>query len=185
MKEKKRGGLMTMGGSSLLTAFAMLCLAACGNAQSSGDIAFTAGGAQDSTQGTQKSEETEGFYFMSGDVMITPGMTFDADTLPAENVYQVPSCAFEGTDNVYSYGSYEITAFNDGEKELVYSIFFVEPDVSTPEGLANGDDLAKAKELYGDYKEDDAAWIFTRGNTELYVIGEEDVIVSIEIRLIY
>ena len=28
MKEKKRGGLMTMGGSSLLTAFAMLCLAA-------------------------------------------------------------------------------------------------------------------------------------------------------------
>ena len=170
---------------AFLLVCATLCLAACGNAQG-GDIAFTVGGEQGSAQATQaKQEETEGFYFMAGNVMITPGMTFDAETLPAENVYQVPSCAFEGTDNVYSYGSYEITAFNDGEKELVYSIFFIEPDVSTPEGLANGDDLSKAKELYGDYIEDDAAWIFTRGNTELYVISEEDVIVSIEIRLIY
>ncbi len=166
--------------------FAMLGLTACGNAQGSGDVAFTVGGEQNTTQTTeQKQEGTEGFYFMAGDVMVIPGMIFDADMLPAESVYQVPSCAFEGTDNVYSYGSYEITAFNDGEKELVYSIFFVEPDVSTPEGLANGDELSKAKELYGDCKEDDAAWVFTRGNTELYVIAEDDVIVSIEIRLIY
>ena len=170
----------------LLLVLMMLCLAACGNAQGSGDIAFTVGGQHDSTQGTeQKNEETEGFYFMAGDVMVIPGMAFDAETLPAESVYQVPSCALEGTDNVYSYGSYEITAFNDGEKELVYSIFFVEPDISTPEGLANGDDLSKAKELYGVGKEDDTAWIFTRGNTELHIITEDDVIISIEIRLIY
>ena len=170
----------------LLFVLSLLCLAACGNAQGSGDIAFTVGGEQNNTQATQQvQEETEGFYFMAGDVMVTPGMTFDADMLPAESVYEVPSCALEGTDNVYSYGSYEITAFNGGEKEVVYSVFFVEPDVSTPEGLANGDDLSKAKELYGECKEDDAAWVFTRGNTELYVIAEDDVIVSIEIRLIY
>ena len=166
--------------------FTMLCLTACGNAQGGGDVAFTAGGEQNTTQVTEQiQEDTEVFYFMAGDVMVTPGMIFDADLLPAESVYEVPSCAFEGTDNVYSYGSYEITAFNDGEKELVYSIFFVEPDVSTPEGLANGDELSRAKELYGDCREDDAAWVFTRGNTELYVIAEDDVIVSIEIRLIY
>jgi hypothetical protein len=142
---------------AFVLAFAMLGLAACGNAQGSGDVAFTVGGEQSTIQTTeQKQEETEGFYFLAGDVMVIPGMIFDADVLPAESVYQVPSCAFEGTDNVYSYGSYEITAFNDGEKELVYSIFFVEPDVSTPEGLANGDELSKAKELSDKYNSEKA-----------------------------
>lgn len=162
----------------------MLGLTACGTAQS-GDIAFTVGGAENNTTAETGAvqEDDESFYFMAGDVMVAPGMEFDALALPTEDVYQVPSCAFEGTDNVYSYGSYEITAYNDGEKEIIYSIFFIEPDVSTPEGLANGDDMSKAAELYGTYTADGTSWIFTRGNTQLHIIGENDVIVSIELRL--
>ncbi|MBR3978087.1 MAG: hypothetical protein IKJ94_00495 [Oscillospiraceae bacterium] len=162
----------------------MLSLSACGAAQNS-EISFTVGGEENDTVAdtgaVQKDDES--FYFMAGDVMVTPGMEFDAQALPTDDVYQVPSCAFEGTDNVYSYGSYEITAYNDGEKEIVYSIFFVEPDVTTPEGLANGDDLSMAAELYGEYTQDGTSQIFTRGNTQLHVIGENDVVVSIELRL--
>lgn len=165
----------------LLLAFAMLCLAACGT-QGGNDITFTVGGGSTEEAGGSQ-DDAEAFCFMAGDVEVIPGMEFDAEALPTEEVSEIPSCAFEGTDKVYSYGSYEIIAYNDGEKEVVYSIYFIEPDVSTPEGLANGDDMSKAKELYGEYTEDGTAWTFTRGNTQLIVIGEDDVISSIEMRL--
>ena len=171
---------------ALLLVCLLLCMTACGKApENNQDFAFTMGGNSDKdiAQETRDAEEGEEFYFMAGDVKIVPGMIFDSQAFPTDEVYEVPSCALEGTDNVYNYGSYEITAFNDGEKEVVYSIFFVETDVTTPEGLANGDDMSKAAELYGEYTEDGTSWIFTRGSTQLHVIGENDVIVSVELRM--
>jgi len=127
----------------------------------------------------------ETYSFPIGDVELVPGAAFDAAALPEPvSVYQVPSCAIEGMDNVYSYGSYEITAFSDGKSESVYSIFLMEPDVATPEGLALGDEMAKAANLYGEYKEEGTAWVFTRQNTQLWVIGQDGVVISIEIRLV-
>ncbi len=170
---------------ALLLVCLLLVMTACSNTtENNQDIAFTAGSDKDNS-GVQatRNEEEDAFYFMAGDVKVVPGMDFDGQVLPTDTVYEVPSCALEGTDNVYSYGSYEITAFNDGQKEVVYSIFLIEPDVTTPEGLANGDDMSKAAELYGEYTEDDSSWIFTRGNTQLHIIGENDVIVSIEMRM--
>ena len=167
----------------LMLALSLLLLCACSNTQQgNGDFAFTAG--NDSPADTVNQEEEDSFYFLAGDVAVRPGMPFDVEDLPTENVYQVPSCAFEGTDNVYGYGSYEITAFGDANGETVYSIYLIEPDVSTPEGLSNGDEMTKAAELYGSYEEDGTAWVFTRGKTQLFVIGQDGIIVSIEMRLV-
>ena len=131
---------------------------------------------------TQEDEQL--FFFMAGDVTVIPGTPFDATKVSYEDVYEVPSCAGEGTDKMYINSSYEITAFHDGKSEVTYCVTFVTPDAKTPEGLCLGDDMAKAATLYGQYMENGSAWIFTRGNTQLWVIGENDVITSIELRYI-
>ena len=98
-------------------------------------------------------------------------------------MYQVPSCAVEGTDNVYNFGGFEITAFAENGSERIYSVYFIDPNLTTPEGLALGDGVQKVTELYGeDYAQDGAALVYTAGDTQLIVIVENDVVVSIEYR---
>ena len=127
-------------------------------------------------------EDDQVFYFMAGDVMVIPGTAFDATKVSYEDVYEVPSCAGEGTDKMYINSSYEITAFHDGKNEITYCVTFVTPDAKTPEGLCLGDEMSKAVTLYGQYRENGDAWIFTRGNTQLWVLRENDMVASIELR---
>lgn len=127
-------------------------------------------------------EETGVFSFQAGDVTLVPGAEFDAAKVSYDDVYEVPSCAGEGTDKVYITADYEITAYHDGKNEIIYSVTFLTPAVQTNEGLALGDELAKAATLYGEYEQSGNAWIFTRGDTQLWVIGENDAVISIELR---
>ena len=129
-------------------------------------------------------EENEVFFFMAGDVKVIPGTAFDATKVPYEDIFEVPSCAGEGTDKVYITGSYEITAFHDGKSEVTYCVALVTPDAATPEGLCLGDEMEKAATLYGQYEDLDGVWTFTRGNTQLWVMGENGVITSIELRFV-
>lgn len=165
----------------------VLLLTACTTApQGNPDLQITRGtepqGTEEVTTTTTGSTQEEEFFFMAGDVTVIPGTPFDATKVSYEDVYEVPSCAGEGTDKVYMTASYEITAFHDGKSEVTYCVSFVTPDAKTPEGLCLGDDLTKAATLYGQYEQNGNAWIFTRGNTQLWVIGENDVITSIELR---
>lgn len=130
----------------------------------------------------QAQAQTQDFTFLAEDVALVPGTVFDASVLPeAESVYQVPSCAVEGTDNVYNYGAFEITAFDDGTQELIYSILLLDPNSTTPEGLALGDDQAKMEELYGtDYTQEGTGCTYTGPNTQLSIIIQNGTIASIE-----
>ena len=169
-----------------------LLLTACTTAEPSNpDLQITRGtepanGVDLPTTTTESAQdENEVFCFMIGDVAVIPGTPFDAAKVPYEgDPFEVPSCAGEGTDKVYMAESYEITAFNDGKSEITYTVLFVTPDAKTPEGLSLGDETAKAATLYGQYEQDGNAWIFTRGNTQLWVIGENDVITSIKLQWI-
>lgn len=118
-------------------------------------------------------------------VELVPGAAFDPSALPeADSVYEVPSCAIEGTDNLYNYGTFELTAFNDGTGEVIYSIFFIDPNITTDEGLALGDDVAKVIELYGeDYTAEGTAYIYTGANTILSILVQNDTVTSIEFRM--
>lgn len=124
----------------------------------------------------------EGFCLTFNGVALTPGTAYDAAQLPEPNsVYEVPSCAIEGTDNVYSFNELDITAFNDGTQEIIYSIAIFDPNVCTDEGLYLGDDAARVIELYGEeYEENGTAMVYTKGETMLTIILQDGYIVSIE-----
>ena len=124
------------------------------------------------------------FSFTYQGVTLVPGNAFDSAALPeAESVYQVPSCAIEGTDNVYSYGDIEVTGFNDGSGEVIYSVYIVDANTPTAEGLYIGDMLDQVIAVYGeDYTQENGQVTYQKGNTLLVIILDGDYVASVDFR---
>ena len=185
----------------------LLCLTACGSDEISEERMITrpaeeaaepvALAAEEETAAATEiagTEETQtaapvavGNYTFDADgVELIPGDPFDPGILPeAVSVYEVPSCAIEGTDNLYNYGSFELTAFDDGEQELIYSILLTDPNITTTEGLALGDDLQKMVDIYGEgYTQQGNACVYTGDAELLYIIVQNEKVASIEYRMI-
>ena len=95
----------------------------------------------------------------------------------------MPSCAIEGTDNLYDYGTVEVTAFNDGDGEIIYSVYIKDANTPTDEGLYIGDTLEQVSAIYGtDRTENGNELVYTAGKTLLVIIVENDTVTSIEFR---
>jgi len=125
------------------------------------------------------------YTFSLGGVTLTPGTDFKADQLPeADSFYQIPSCAFEGTDNVYNYGTCEVIAYSEGKGEKIYSVYLLDPNTTTPEGLALGDEEAKITALYGtNCTVSDGQYTYLGKTTQLVVLTAEGFIISIEVKM--
>ena len=168
----------------------VFALAACGSeAEQNADLVITR--ATEETQiaeaeNVQADAVREEFCFIAEGVELIPGADFDPTVLPeAASLYTVPSCAIEGTDNVYNYETFEITAYDDGTGEIIYSIYIIDPNITTPEGLALGDGLDCVLELYGDdYQMNGAAYDFYGTETMLSIIIQNEAVASIEYRMI-
>lgn len=126
------------------------------------------------------------FSFVVDGVTVTPGKIMPTEKLPEpQAVSKVPSNAFEGTDDVYFFGDYEITAHIEGGENEVYSVYFINSSVSTAEGLSLGDTREKMVELYGEnYQANDKECIYKGEKTELCVIVQDNIVISIEMRRI-
>lgn len=178
----------------LLAVLMAACLAACGaEEESNADLVITRAPEEATEAPAEAAEETAApeekaagpFVFAYEGVELMPGAAFDAAVLPAAaSVSQVPSCALEGTDNAYNYTAFELTAFDDGKGEVIYSIYLLDPNMTTPEGLALGDAEARIIELYGeDFTQDGTAYVYTREGTILSIIVQDGAVISIEYRM--
>ena len=167
----------------LLSLALIFALAACGETPSATD---STPAPSDSAPAEEQKKPEEAFFFVLDGVKLIPGNVFVADALTeANDVFQVPSCAIEGTDDVFSYDAVEITAYNDGTGPVIYSIYMLDPNVSTMEGLYLGDDLPTVEAIYGtNYQDNDGELVYTKGQTELRIIVEEDLVISIEYRMV-
>lgn len=152
-----------------------------------GDIAGGSGTQQEPEASNQEKDSAEEgvFSFVYENVTLTPGEVFDQSALgsPA-TVSEVPSCAFEGNDMVYNYEAFELTAYIEDNGERIYSIYFIDPNLPTTEGLCLGDTVEDMKACYGEnYQTDGSSCVYTRGDTLLSVVTQNDTIVGIEYRL--
>lgn len=177
----------------LLAAALLVSLSACGGAPASEQVITraTEAPAAETEAPVQEAEAVEApgvnqpYGFLAEGVNLVPGAAFDASQLPeASSTYEVPSCAIEGMDVVYNYDTFEVTTFNDGSGEVIYSIYLIDPNVTTPEGLALGDDVQTVTEKLGDgYEEEGSAYTYHGGDTMLILVIQEDSVASIEYRL--
>lgn len=117
---------------------------------------------------------------------ITPGTEFKEDAIDEEAVLsEIPSCAFEGTDKIYTYSGVEITVAKMDNKDKVYSVYFLDDSVETKEGVKITDSKDKMIEKYGENCTITMGTKYTyiKGNVELAFIVENDIITSIEYTL--
>ncbi len=175
-----------------LTAYAFalaLCLSALLAAGCGGDsdTATTgAGGGEAAT--TAAAAADEGFYFELDGQKLMPGMSQD-DMISAigetENVFSAPSCAGQGTDYTYTYGSVEIVTVPNADGVNEISTIALRDDLaSTPEGVSLYMTTADMTAAYGDdYTQSGNAYSYLKGNVKLTFIIENDEITSIEYTL--
>lgn len=130
--------------------------------------------------------ESEKFEMKYENIEITPGMVFDKNKLNEEvKVSEIPSCAFDGTDNVYTLSNLEITVANIDGEDRVYSVYFLDDEVETNEGVKITDSKQKMIDKYGNNYEQRLGnqFTYTKGNVELTFIIENEIITSIEYTL--
>lgn len=140
-----------------------------------------------STPATEGSE-TEGFVFNYNGTEIT----FHAPAAPIIEALGEPkkytestSCAFEGLDKSYYYGSFYLDTYPVEEEDFVYGWWFADDSVTTEEGIYIGATQAEVEAAYGaDTYNGTNAYIVTRGSGTLTVILEEGVVTSIQYAII-
>ena len=147
------------------------------------EIVLTLQNSNSSNDNLSTENKKEDVYaFVDGGKEIVLGNEFSKEELGEEEAYsEIASCAFEGLDKTYTYTNYEITTFPDGEKDRIYSIYFLNTEVATKEGVRVSDSIDDMIKAYGeDYEKQGNQYTYTKGNTNLEFIVENDVITSIQ-----
>lgn len=136
---------------------------------------------QKETTGTN---EPKGYVFVYNDVKI--GMDMEAAPIIAAlgepaGYFEAPSCAFEGLDKTYSYGSFEIDTYEQDGKDYISCVFLCDDLIETTEGVALFETKADMISAYGDaYAEEFGMLVYTKDDMKLKFILDGDEITSIE-----
>lgn len=135
---KKRLGI-------LLVTVAVLSMAACGGKDENSQ--GTAGGTTPTvtTPEPTKAEEKVDANDVKGYVLeynkVTIGVDMEAAPIiealgEPDSYFEAASCAFEGLDKMYTYGSIEIDTYELDDKDYISAIIFNDDMISTKEGIA-------------------------------------------------
>ena len=133
---------------------------------------------------TNKVAETKGYVFEYNGVEV--GMDMEAasviDALGEPVTYfEAPSCAFEGLDKTYNYGSFEIDTYEQDGKDYISGVFLCDDLIETPEGVALYETKADMIAVYGEnYKEEFGMLVYEKDGMKLNFILNGDEITSIE-----
>lgn len=139
---------------------------------------------QNGQEGSQQAGQGGGYQFKAGSVTLGADMDMDdalSGLAEAQSVFEAPSCAGQGTAYIYSFGSFEVETYPDGDKNLIARITLKDDTVATAEGI----DLSKTKadiiSTYGnDYTENDSGITYTKDGMKLIFILDGENITSIE-----
>ena len=118
------------------------------------------------------------------------GISMKADAEPilaglgeCKSYTEETSCAFDGLDKNYTYTSFIMTTYPDGDKDRVNSLTLRDDTVSTAEGISIGDSKEKVESVYGaDAFNGINAYIMadSTGDSQLTVILDGDKVSSIQ-----
>ena len=116
---------------------------------------------------------------------ITPGIKFDYENIVGKEpkISTVAGCALYGFDHVYTYDDIEIVAnINEEENyELIYSVYFLNENVSTPEGIHIGSTVSELIDTYGEnYDEFNGVYTYNGVGLYMQVQTKDNIITSIE-----
>ncbi len=161
----------------------VVCLTACGESEAQ----------EIGSESTETSEA--GTTVASGYSWEVEGVELYIDAAPEETVdlieeeaeyFESPSCAYDGTDKIYTYNNYVVTFYEEEGEEGISLITLTSDLVTTTEGVSIGasyDDIIAA---YGEAtSESDTLISYEDDGTELRFVLSGDSVISIEISKIF
>lgn len=138
-------------------------------------------GNNDDSVKTNKNNKSAKFGLKYENVDITPGTNFNNDKIKKEaSVSVIPSCAIDGNDNIYKYDNIEITTNDYGDKEVVYSVYFINDTAVTNEGIKIGDSKEEVKKAYPNVDDSVATYTYDKDGVRAMFTIENDVVKAIE-----
>lgn len=169
----------------LLIAGVLACgmLVGCGDSGSGdqgGDQAQT--GVQEQTGGqSQTGAKNYSFTINGVDVAMHAEFAPLAEKIGAEDSYfESESCAFQGMDKVYTYGSVVVTTYPVDGVDYVYTIELKDDTVETAEGVYIGAAKADVTAAYGEAAQDTGtALVYEKGESTLSFMLDGDTVSSI------
>lgn len=163
----------------LLTVAMLACFAGCQPTQTTEDPGSQTGNAepkQDSFTFTYKGTKIA-LHAPAADIVAALGepLKYSEST----------SCAFEGLDKSYDYGSFYLETYPIGDKDYIYGWWFVDDLVETDEGICIGASQAAVETAYGaeNYNGTNAFQV-KKGSGMLTVILENGVVTSIQYAIV-
>lgn len=90
------------------------------------------------------------------------------------------SCAFDGLDKTYDYGSFYLSTYPLNGRDYVYTIWFADDTAATDEGIRIGTHQSQVEEAYGkDCFTGTNSYVLTRGQSRLIVLVEDGFVSGI------
>ena len=127
--------------------------------------------------------QEENFAFTYNGTKITLGAEAAPiiDALGEPRSYtEEPSCAFEGMDKTYYYGSFYLSTYPMDGKDYVYNLWFADDGVSTDEGIRIGSTQSQVEDAYGkECFNGTNTFVLTNGQSRLVILIEDGKISSI------
>ena len=163
-----------------LTLCVLLSLAACGASTDTND---TVGG-NAGTATTPSAPAEDGFAFTYKGTEITlhaPAAPIVAALGEPVKYTESTSCAFEGLDKSYYYGSFYLETYPKGDEDFVYGWWFADDSVTTQEGIYIGATQAEVEKAYGtECYNGSNAFTVKKADGTLTVILEDGAVTSIQ-----
>lgn len=136
------------------------------------------------TQGSAPVGDPNAFYFTyeGTEIRLHADMAPILEKLGKPKKYtESASCAFEGLDKTYTFDSFVIQTYPQGDKDYVYCFWFVDDFAQTNEGIKIGDSQDKVETAYGaDAFNGSNAYTLTKGDGVFTVIIKDGVVSSIQ-----
>ena len=173
IKMKKQQRVLFMLGWVLLLMMTVFALGACSDEPN------------DNTPDDGTTADKLGFIFsyQGTDIVLGSDATGLTDKLGAyQSEFEAESCAFVGgVDRTYTYDSFVLNTSSPDEVYYVTSVLLTNDLVATQEGVAIGASLAEVTAAYGEeYEQSVNAYKYTKDQTTLTFIIENDSVISIE-----
>jgi len=97
------------------------------------------------------------------------------------NVFEAPSCAFDGIDRVFLYPGVQLHTYPVGDDDFIHTISIRDDSLRTTEGrVVLGSSLQTMLDAYGDeYVHETGMYTFTRGRTTLQFFIDDGIVTGI------
>lgn len=174
----------------LLTILLTLSLAACGAKEAPAPTAAPVPAAETKAPTEAAAPQETAAPESSFPVFVYKGIQIPMD-VPAQPILdqlgapksatEEASCAFDGMDKTYFYGSFYIQTYPAQDGERIQSLWIVDDAVTTPEGVYIGMGKEDVKAAYGaENFTENGACVIADGNISLTILFENDAVNSIQ-----